>query len=463
MKYKLNELNIDTVAKEINAYLIKRNTEPKDRTHTKLSIEEVLLDYMSVFGSDAVFSVDYGGGLFKSRIRLNVPGPQVDPFSLSETTTEDDLLVANVLSRMGQRAKWKYVHGVNTITYNPAKKSIPDWGKLLMAILAAFVLGLAVRVLPANASGILRDGVIAPLLDTFLGFLNAIAGPMIFLSIVWGIYNIGDASTFSEVGRRLCVRFLLYLCIMTVLIALICLPFFGFRAGDAQNGNQFSELYRMVLNIIPNNLIMPFASNNTLQIMFVGIVVGIMMLTIGKNTQVVADLAEQLGFIIDGIMGVVSRFIPVFVFGSLFNIIAASDLSSFAAGGKFFAGALAGSVLLMIFHTVVACAVMRMAPLDLWKRTFSTFIISITTASSAAAFADNKRTCIDKLGISQRLVNIGVPLDRYCINREYQCCSGLPQSAWPRTAGLRYRRCGSLQLRWYVSYWLWRLRPYRAA
>ena len=115
------------------------------------------------------------------------------------------------------------------------------------------------------------------------------------------IYCIGDASTFSEVGRRVCVRYLLYLLVMTVLIALISLPFFSLQIGNTQNGNQYSELYQMVLNIIPDNLFTPFSRGNTLQIMFVGIIIGLTMLVIGKNTQVVAELAEQLGFIVDGI------------------------------------------------------------------------------------------------------------------------------------------------------------------
>lgn len=50
-----------------------------------------------------------------------------------------------------------------------------------------------------------------------------------------------------------------------------------------------------------------------------------------------------------------------------------------------------------------------MSPFGLWKRTFSTFIIALSTASSSAAFADNKRTCTEELGISQRLANFGVP------------------------------------------------------
>lgn len=196
---------------------------------------------------------------------------------------------------------------------------------------------------------------------------------------------------------------------MTTLIALISLPFFSLKAGNAQNGNQYAELYRMVLDIVPNNLFTPFSRGNTLQIMFIAIIVGITMLLIGKNMQVIADLSEQLGFVVDGIMEFIGRLVPIFVFGSLFSIIASSELESLAAGGKFFVGTIAGCALLLLFHTLMACVSLHIPPHELWKKTFSTFIIALSTASSSAAFTDNKRICAEKLEISQHLVNIGVP------------------------------------------------------
>ena len=203
---------------------------------------------------------------------------------------------------------------------------------------------------------------------------------------------------------------------MTILVALISLPFFSLLYGNAHGGNQYSELYQMILDIIPDNLFAPFMNNNTLQIMFIGVVVGIIMLTIGKNTQAVADLAEQLGFIVDGIMGIISKIVPVFVFGSLFNIISSSDLGSLAAGGRFFAGTLVGCILLMLLHLIMACVRMRITPSDLLKRTLSTFVIAISTASSSAAFVENKKTCVEKLGISKRMTNFGVPFAQLLYN-----------------------------------------------
>ena len=409
MKYRLDECSINAACENANSFLEKRRSNPKDLILAKLSMEEVLLTYLQAFGSDVEFSVDYGGSLTKSWIRLTVPGPSLDPFASTEAASDDEFFLSNALTRMDRRPKWQYARSANTILYTLEKKSLPDWKKLLIAIISAIALGMAARMLPANTATALQREVVSPLLQTFLGFLNAVAGPMIFLSVVWGIYSIGDASTFSGVGSRLCVRFLLFQCLTTALIVLVSLPFVNHRLGSTQDGSHYAELYRMILNIVPDNLFTPFSRGNTLQILFIADIVGIAMLLIGKNTQTVANLVEQLGYVVDGIMRFISRIVPVFVFGSIFSITVSSDLSSLAAGGKFFVGVVAGSILLMVFQTAVTCVKLRMSPFDLWKRTFSTFLIAITTASSTAAFSDNKKVCTEKLGVSQRLANFGVP------------------------------------------------------
>ena len=44
------------------------------------------------------------------------------------------------------------------------------------------------------------------------------------------------------------------------------------------------------------------------------------------------------------------------------------------------------------------------------KKVFPVFLIGLTTASSAAAFLENRKVCEEKLGIDKKIVNIGVPL-----------------------------------------------------
>lgn len=403
----LTNTDINKACEETGEFLAGHGCDKKELLRIKFGIEEVLMSYQKMFGTDAEFMVDTAYWLRKCRIRVTVPGVSADPYTGS--FSDEDAFIINALNQMGQLPRWRYKRGANTVMFTTDKRKLPEWMKLIIAIVSAVLCGFAIRLMPETAGALIRDGIIAPLISTFLGFLNAVAGPMIFLSVVWGIYSIGDATTFSEVGKRLSRMAGFFLVGMTAVVALLTMPLFKLNYGDGKAGSDFSSLYQMVLDIVPSNLFTPFSQGNTLQILFVAVIVGIAMLLIGKNTQAVADLAEQLGFIVNGIMNVVSSLVPAFVFGSLFMIVASSDFGKLAAGGKFFLASASGCALLLILHTVVTCIRCGYTPQKLWKCTMSTFVIAVTTASSSAAFSDNLNTCTKKLGISSRLANFGVP------------------------------------------------------
>ena len=409
MSYRLSNEDIEKACREIRSFLEDRNLDSKEQLRIVMGAEEVLLNYRNAFGEDAVFTLDKGMSLGRKKVRLSVPGEKTDPFPDNEYGPDEDAVMKNALIRMGRLPRWRYRRGANEVVFTPARRKLPEGLHLVIAIAAAVILGMLVNIAPASVGSVLHDGIIGPLINTFLGFLNAVAGPMVFLSVVWGINSLGDASTFSEVGRTLSLRFGAYLCLMTLAGAIAGLPIFSLKFGETQGAGDFSALYQMVLDIIPSNLFTPFSRGNTLQILFVAVIVGIAMLLVGKDTQSVADLTEQLGFIVDGIMSVISRLVPAFVFGSLFNIIVSSEFDSLAVGGRFFGATALGCAVLLILHTLAACARLRMAPHELWKKTASTFAIAITTASSSAAFSDNVQTCINDLGVSKKIANFGVP------------------------------------------------------
>ena len=93
----------------------------------------------------------------------------------------------------------------------------------------------------------------------------------------------------------------------------------------------------------------------------------------------------------------------------------------------------------------LTCVKLRMTPLDLWKRTFSTFIIALSTASSSAAFTDNRKTCTEKLGVSSRLANFGVPFGQLLYN------PGASVLFWFAAVSVAESRNVEVSLVWYVT------------
>ena len=63
-------------------------------------------------------------------------------------------------------------------------------------------------LLPDGVRLAISEELITPVFGSFMGLLSAISGPLIFLSVAWGIYSIGDTATLGTIGKRMISRIL---------------------------------------------------------------------------------------------------------------------------------------------------------------------------------------------------------------------------------------------------------------
>ena len=409
MKAELTNENIVRATEEVKKFLEERKAEAKEVIRIRISIEEVLVAYQQEYGEDGTFELDLGKRLGKEVIRLRIHGREFDPFAKEDGDSDEMAYLQGYLKHMGMLPRWSFRHGINEILYLTEKKRLPDWAHLVIAIVSAIITGIILRNMPSTVSGAVLDGLISPLLKTFMGFLNTISGPLIFLTVFSGVRSAGDASTFSRVGKRISLLFGVFLFIMTVIAVIPFTPFYKLDFGASGVGDGFSSLFQMILDIVPRDIFTPFTEGNTLQILFLAIIAGVTTLLIEKDLGVVSALTDQIGYIVNRIIGAVSRIIPFFVFGSLVNIVVSSGYEFIISGGKFLLTVVSGCVLVLILHTAVVSIWVGMSPLELWKKDFSPFLISLTTASSGAAFNESMTACVDKLGIDKSIVDFGLP------------------------------------------------------
>lgn len=100
-----------------------------------------------------------------------------------------------------------------------------------------------------------------------------------FLSMVWSIFNIGDVRQLGTIGKKLMSRFMLISSAFGVACAVAAVLWLRLDLGRAQSGEEvLQSVVEMVLDIIPANIVDPFRTGNTLQILLVGAVVGISMI-----------------------------------------------------------------------------------------------------------------------------------------------------------------------------------------
>ncbi len=405
--FKFVNEQIDTASDNIEKSLAEAGVEGKNILQIKFALEEVLLKYQENFGTEAAFTLKFVKRLKRMRLELSVIGERFDPFD-----TEDELnseVLRGILAGMGVAPVWQYKNGINLITFTPRKKKRSQIRSLLLAILLALVLGIACSFIPENTRNLLAGELITPIFNKFMGLLSAIAAPMIFLSVVWGIYSIGDTATLSRIGKKMIGRFLLMSVILSCLIMIAAVPFFSFQQGGGASFN-FSELFQMVLDIVPGNFFAPFVDGNPLQIIFVAVLIGMAMLLLGNKATIAVSFVEQSNYIVQLIMEAVSSLIPVFVFGSIFQMILGSNFSVFLHTYKLLPVMFLCDFLVAAVYFLLVCIRKKVNFQLLLKKLLPTFMIALTTASSAAAFSTNVECCEKKLGIDKKIVNFGVPL-----------------------------------------------------
>ncbi len=405
-KYELNLTNIDEASKTVTGFLSDEKVASGEVQRIRLSVEEILLKYLHSVSNGTNFELVTAKRFRTLKIEIAIAGDSIDPFAGDDSGA----ILNNLLSNLGLAPTWRYKNGRNIITFTAKKqKKMSQILQLGIAIISAAVFGGLCCLLPDRASDFIADDLVAPVFNTFMGLLSAIAGPIIFLSVVWGICGIGDMVTFGKIGKKMIGRFLLVSTIVGAAMTLLfSLMFKTSAAGGADF--EFSGLYEMILDIVPGNFFAPFVEGNSLQIIFIAVIIGITMLFLGNRIPVMINVIDQLNIVMQTIMSAVNSFIPFFVFGSIFNMIVGGNLASVAKSYKLILVMLLGDLILMAVYLLLVSVRKKVTPVVLLKKLMPTYIIGLTTASAVAAYPTNISTCENRLGVDKKLIDIGIPL-----------------------------------------------------
>lgn len=360
--------NIDAASGRIEKFLTEASVDKRNVLRFRLMFEEILLNYRDRFGEEKKFTLLCTMRFSRPRVVISVTGESFVPFVGSGNDGEHSgELLRGMLETMGLAPSYRFKNGENIITLTPErKKRCSSAVRLLCAIAAAVIAGLLCSLLPEGVRGFL-SGIIEPLSGTFMGLLSAISGPLIFLSVLWGIYSIGDVASFGRIGKRMIAGFMLMSAVLLLISCCIIVPFFSVELSGSGK-TDFTELYQMLLDIVPSNFFRPFAEGNPLQIIFIAVIFGAAMLVLNDRTAAVANFAEQANNIVQFIMKCISAFIPVFIFISIFKMILGGNLGAVSGSLKLVLLMTAGQLAIMGVSAALIVIRRRISPLLLIKK-----------------------------------------------------------------------------------------------
>lgn len=405
-KFGLSAQAIDEVSAICVQALEEAETDKKDILRIRLSIEEILGVWLASL-ENAPVCVDCGQKFGRAFMEVSVEGSRADAWEEDEA-----LLFSNhLLAQAGLSLVYTYKNGRNCLSCNLSKKShMGQMTQLVIAFVLAVVLGFAARFLPQQGQETVL-AVAQPLFNVILGGLRAVSSPLIFLAVCCGIFSIGDLAVVGRIGKKLILRMIIEIFVLSAVMAFVGSFLFpvAMETGNKISGN-LSDVFQMILGIVPSDIVSPFQEGNALQIVFLGICVGTALLVLGDRVSSIQNIAIQANEIMQFMMGVIGKLVPLVIFLSIFDLMLFNFDSGFLSLLKVFAIAIPGCLLLTLFYILAGAVRLSVSPVLLMKKLLPTYLIALTTASSSAALATNLETCEKQLGIPKKMADFSIPL-----------------------------------------------------
>ena len=222
------------------------------------------------------------------------------------------------------------------------KRAQPFYLQLWFLVLVAMVLGIALGHFYPDA-GVRAE----PLGDAFIKAIRVLIAPIIFCTVVHGIASMADM---AKVGR-VALKALIYFEVLTTLalvVGLVAVNVFAPGAGMnvdlshvdtaavvpylAQTHSRTATEF--LLGIIPNTFIGAFAEGNVLQVLFVSVLCGFALGTMGQAGKPLTDLIGTAAQMFFRIVGIVMWAAPIGAFGAIAFTVGKFGAGSLLSLGK---------------------------------------------------------------------------------------------------------------------------------
>ena len=418
-KFTLDAQSIGKTVEATAEILSEASIDRKDAIRLGLLLEEVMLKYRDALSEESLASLRFSSFLGSFRVSLRIRGESFNPFG--EKESEQSVMGSLMAHSDTLDTAWHYRGGANHVTFTVEKKRKVNHGLvILIGIFGGVVLGYALRALfPASAPEI-SARILVPVTNAFTGLLCVMATILCFCSITLGIVRLGDISTFSTVGKRMIRSFLLAAFLLTLINTAWLVPgmTFGFSSDMSID---FYDFWDIIIGFVPNNILSPILEFNSVHIIIIGAMFGIVMLKMGRKAERLTEVFDEANMVAVLSNSYLNRFIPVYAGLMVCSQIMTGNSSLIQNYPKLILTVAIGEAVTILAYTLVVCRRLKVGIRVFMRKLFPAFIISLSSASAGAAFSTTIDTMIGDLGVDDSFAplayNVGGILFRpgYCI------------------------------------------------
>ena len=256
----------------------------------------------------------------------------------------------------------------------------------------------------------------------FINCLQLIIIPMVFSSIALAMCHISDT---KKLGRISYKTLLSFLTTSTFALATACIfGFIAYKLGFfnvhlSTNGATSvttatgNNPLLLILNAIPNNVANVMTNNSmVLSIVFLAVVVGLCINTLGEKILVLKNLLIDINNIISVFLCfIITKFSPFAIFVLITRTFAVYGLDRLKpALAYMITVTIASIVFLIIAYPLFVYLLTRLNPITFMKKVAKVALLGFSAAASSAALSLNEKTTVEELGVDKDIASFVLPL-----------------------------------------------------
>ena len=215
----------------------------------------------------------------------------------------------------------------------PKRRDRTHW--LYIAVIVAVIAGVLVGIL---APGVGKDlGVLGTM---FVSLIKMMISPVIFCTIVLGIGSVRAAATVGKVGG---LAFAYFLGMSTVALAIGLVVGNLLKPGDgltldpsamgkgtelADKAHESGGTLDFIQSIIPTSMLSALTEGSVLQTLFIALLVGFAIQSLGKSGESALRAIETLHKIVFKVLAMVLWLAPIGAFGAIANVVGQTGWSA---------------------------------------------------------------------------------------------------------------------------------------
>lgn len=412
---KLLAEQIDKWSNEFyNIITTEKVDKPKELVKYRLSLEEMLLQCREAYGEVEVCHLRVKRAMFTKRlaVKLVVEGKAVNP--LREQGEVGEVSIDNtysILAQLNMVPHYSYVDGANILSceLHPARK-LNMLQRIALAVVAAVLTLFIMNMFLPGYSTSLENSIVHPIFSKIVHIFGALATPLVFFAVVTGIINIGNISALEKIGKSFLKAMLTTYIFTAVIAGITGIFFFGLNEGGMAEGSGLDAVVKLVLDVVPDNLVKPFVMDNDLQVIVIAIFTGLVLLLLPDKTLVLKKVIADLAELVNRMMMVICRLLPFLVYIGILDIVLSGHLAQI---GKVYmtAIALAITTVATILYTLLRVKFKTGYPLaQVFQAQLPSLSINLATSSQVAAYGESIICCKEKFKLDDKLVDFAMPL-----------------------------------------------------